>query len=67
MNGDMELNSLLIKRKIRQLGLKQEDFAVLVGLRRGGLQYVLNRKSTTMDTLSRIARVLGVDPKELLV
>lgn len=55
-----------VKEKRKQLGLKQEDFAEMIGVDRSTLSRLeCDKKSTTSKNLVKIAKALGVPLSEL--
>ncbi|MHB8219376.1 MAG: helix-turn-helix domain-containing protein [Acidimicrobiales bacterium] len=68
MEGDLQVRLGQNLRAFRRAkGLSQEEFADLLGFHRtyvGGLER--GERNVTLQTLSRLARELGVDPLFLL-
>ena len=64
----MELNIEKIKQELKRRDWSMEDFAIALGAKRT-FPYALlgNSKSHTLKTVSRIAKALDFDPKDLII
>ena len=63
----MELNIEKIEREIRVLGWSKAEFCRRAHILPSTLTMIFARRSTTLSTITKIARALGLDPKELLI
>jgi len=63
----MRLNTDLIEIRRRQLGLKKGELADRLEMTRQGLHYILYNRKTSIENITKIADVLDVEPKDLLV
>ena len=64
----MKLNHKKIKRELKRLGWTQEEFAKKMGKNhRQQVSYYLNQDRLSMSIINDMARVLDLDPKDLLI
>lgn len=63
----LKLNSQKIKWELHLRDMTQQDLADELGVTRQAVNDMLNRKSAGLKLLSRVAKALGLDPKDLLI
>ncbi len=62
----MKLNTKKIRVEMRERRMNPSDLADAIKMRRQAVDYILKAKSTRLPTITKIAKVFGIDPKELL-
>lgn len=60
------LNLVRIEQEMKRLGLTKARFARLCGRSKGWPDRVWKTRSATMKSISKMADVLGVTPKDLI-
>jgi len=63
----MELNIEKIDRELKRLGLSKYILAQKMGINKETIYSIFRRKSTKISTINQIAKILDVDPKDLLI
>jgi len=63
----MKINSGKIKKELKRLKLTQEEFAGMLGMTRQGFGQILKREKTTFTRLSKIAVMLDMEDKDLVI
>jgi len=63
----MKLNISKIDKEIKRLGLSRPQFAALVGISKQSVYYIYVKESTSFGMIERLAKVLDMDPKDLLI
>ena len=67
MSNIMELNIEKIDRELKRLGLSKYILAQKMGINKETIYSIFRRKSTKISTINQIAKILDVDPKDLLI
>jgi transcriptional regulator with XRE-family HTH domain len=62
----MKVNVIKLKAEMKSQGCTVVLLAQKIGLTRAGIYYIFDNEMATLPTLTRIARVLDVDPKSLI-
>ena len=63
----IKLNTDKVKRELVVQGWTQQDLAKHLGVTRQAVNSMLRRQSAGLKLLNRVAELLGVDPKDLLI
>ena len=63
----MKLNIRKIRREMKRMGLNQKDLCQLSGIKESTMSWLLANRRTTFGTLTKLAKALDVQPKDLLV
>ena len=63
----MKIDSKKLKEQMKRQGLKQWQVAALVNLTPAAISILLKRKTSRIVTINKIAKVLGLDAKDLMV
>lgn len=63
----MKVNSAKILKEIERLGWSKAKLADQIGMTRQAVGYILNRNIAKIETLNKIGKVLGLDPRDLLI
>ena len=63
----MKIDSKKLKEQMKRQGLKQWQVAALVNLTPAAISILLKRKTSRIATINKIAKVLGLDAKDLMV
>ena len=67
MSNIMELNIEKIDRELKRLGLSKYTLAQKMGINKETIYSIFRRKSTKISTINEIAKILDVDPRDLLI
>jgi len=62
----MKVNTQKIKREIKRREIGVARLAKEVGITRQGLYLILKKKTTSLSTLNKLARILKIDARDLL-
>lgn len=63
----MLVNTPKIKSELKRLGWNQSTFAKKMGMTRAGISFILVRRTAPLRTLTKMGRVLQLDPRDLLI
>lgn len=63
----MKIDGWKIKKKIRELGLTQQDLANKIGNSRSNTSLVLNGKSCSQETAEKIAEAVGLPVEKIIL
>jgi transcriptional regulator with XRE-family HTH domain len=61
------INTNLIETRREKLKITKYRMADLLGMSRQSYYSILTNKSTTLNTLEKIANILGLKPKDLIL
>jgi len=62
-----KLNTNKVKRELDVRRWTQQDLATRLGVTRQAVNDMLSRESAGLKLLDRVAKALGLDPKDLLI
>ena len=64
----MRFNSEKYQGELDRVGLSYADLAARIGIKRQTIyQYLANPESMTFKTVTKLAKALNMDPKDLLI
>lgn len=63
----MKLNTKKIKTEMKRQKLRQTDIALKLGLTRQRIHYIINSGTKSFRVTEMIAKVLKLEPKDLII
>ena len=60
----MRLDPFVIRKAVRESGLKQNDIAEAIGAKKGNVSAVLNKRATSRPLLEKLRDFLATLPKK---
>lgn len=61
------ININLLETRRKKLKISKYRMADLLGMSRQSYYSILTKKSTRLNTLDKIAKILNLDPKDLII
>ncbi len=65
--GELKINNKKLLGELKRRGLKQYQLAALANLSPASISVLLKRRNARIATINKIAKVLGVDGKDLMI
>ena len=63
----MKINSKKIRQELEWAGMTVKDLADKLVMTDRAIEYILEKETTKLKTITKIGKVLAVDPKDLLI